>query len=113
MTILCKCMRIECDNPHYVPNEEERIADNQAPDTPYAVLPRLVEIQPAPVPNNRPAIWNLVVGDMIARDVLGRKRYGTPLQPHNGRDALQDAYEEALDLAVYLRQAIYERDNPL
>jgi len=27
----------------------------------------------------------------------------------NGRDALQDAYEEALDLACYLKQAIEER----
>lgn len=29
----------------------------------------------------------------------------------NGRDALLDAYQEALDLVVYLRQVIYERDN--
>jgi len=52
-----------------------------------------------------------VVVDMHARDALGRGRYGTPLQPHNGRDALSDAYQEALDLAVYLRQALYERDG--
>ena len=45
-------------------------------------------------------------------DKAGIVRYGTPLQAHNGRDALVDAYQEALDLAVYLRQAIYERDNP-
>lgn len=51
----------------------------------------------------------MVIADMHARDDLGRARYGTPLQPHNGRDALQDAYEEALDLCVYLRQAIEER----
>ena len=35
--------------------------------------------------------------------------HGTPLQAHNGRDPLVDAYQEALDLAVYLRQAIEER----
>lgn len=34
------------------------------------------------------------------------------LQPHNGRDALRDAYEESLDLVCYLRQAIEERDHP-
>ena len=73
---------------------------------------RTVEDQPPPVPNSRPAVWDLVIGDMIARDTVGRKRYGTPLQPHNGRDALRDAYEEAHDQCVYLRQAIYERDNP-
>ena len=67
--------------------------------------------QPAPLPNGQPAVWPLVMVDMASRDNLGRKRYGTPLQPHNGRDTLRDAYEEALDLAVYLRTAIYERDG--
>jgi hypothetical protein len=67
--------------------------------------------QPPPVPNDRPAVWRLVIADMEARDRLGRERYGTPLQPHNGRDALLDAYQEALDLCVYLRQAIEERDR--
>lgn len=67
--------------------------------------------QPAPKANDKPAIWSLVMRDMQARDVVGRQRYGVPLQPHNGRDALVDAYAEALDLCVYLRQAIYERDG--
>jgi hypothetical protein len=67
--------------------------------------------QPAPVPNERPAVWDLVIADMQNRDRIGRERYGTPLQPHNGRDPLVDAYQEALDLAVYLRQAIAERDG--
>lgn len=67
--------------------------------------------QPDPKPNGYPAVWPLVMQDMMARDAVGRERYGTPLQPHNGRDVLRDAYEEALDLCVYLRQAIYERDG--
>ena len=66
--------------------------------------------QPSPTPNATRPIWELVVEDMQARDQLGRERYGTPLQAHNGRDAFVDAYQEALDLAVYLRQAIAERD---
>ena len=69
----------------------------------------LVEAQPAPTPSNGTPVWELVVADMRERDQLGRRRYGTPLQAHNGRDALVDAYQEALDLAVYLRQAIAER----
>lgn len=64
--------------------------------------------QPPPVPNERPAVWDAVIADMQARDQLGRHRYGTPLQPFNNRDALRDAYEEALDLAVYLKQALIE-----
>ena len=67
--------------------------------------------QPAPTPNDLPAVWSLVMADMNARDQIGRERYGVPLQPHNGRDALKDAYAEALDLCAYLRQAIYERDG--
>ncbi|MCH9637778.1 MAG: hypothetical protein K0U16_07540 [Gammaproteobacteria bacterium] len=68
--------------------------------------------QPAPEPNESRPIWDLVIEDMRERDQEGRRRYGVPLQAHNGRDPLVDAYQEALDLAVYLRQAIEERDNP-
>lgn len=64
------------------------------------------------MPNDRADVQTMVIADMHARRLLGYERYGTPLQPHNGRDALWDAYEEALDLAVYLRQVIAERGNP-
>lgn len=47
--------------------------------------------QPLPVPNDRPSIQGLVRADL----------------------ALRDAYDEALDLACYLRQAIEERDHPV
>lgn len=67
--------------------------------------------QPLPVVNDEPHIHRLVIADVLSRMEIGTERYGTPLQPFNGRDVLQDAYEEALDLAVYLRQAIYERDH--
>lgn len=67
--------------------------------------------QPAPKSNSKPACWDLVLIDMRNRDAIGRHRYGVPLQPENGRDALKDAYAEVLDCAVYLRQAIYERDG--
>jgi len=68
-----------------------------------------IKDQPPPRINLRPAVWDLVLEDMRDRDQTGRWRYGTPLQAHNGRDALVDAYQEALDLVVYLRQAIEER----
>ena len=71
-------------------------------------MKRVVD-QPPPEPRSSRPIWELVVEDMQERDRIGRARYGTPLQAHNGRDALVDAYQEALDLAVYLRQAIEER----
>lgn len=82
------------------------------------------ERQPDPTTNASRAIWPLLIeevrfgsyggdtpekahllADMAARDAFGRAHYGTPLQAGNGRDALIDAYQEALDLCVYLRQA--------
>lgn len=38
-------------------------------------------------------------------------KYGQRLTPDDGRDSLRDAYHEALELAVYLRKALYERDG--
>ena len=67
--------------------------------------------EPAPKKNLLPHINDLVVTDLGARKEMGIKKYGTPLQPFNGRKALKDAYEEVLDLALYLRQALYEQDN--
>lgn len=86
--------------------------------------------QPAPVPNDGPIVWELVIADireptaprlyrdpetrdlliadMRNRDRLGRERYGVPLQPHNGRDALRDWFEEALDSCAYGKQAMIE-----
>jgi hypothetical protein len=54
-------------------------------------------------------VTDLVLADLHTRREQGTRAYGRPLTTHNGRDALRDAYEEALDLALYLRQAIEER----
>ena len=53
-------------------------------------------------------VGKLVQADIEARCELGKQKYGERLQPFNGRDALLDAYQEALDLCQYLRQAIEE-----
>jgi len=72
---------------------------------------QLTSEQTAPTPNEGPPVWDLVMADMRERDAEGRRRYGTPLQPFNGRKPLVDAYQEALDQVVYLRQEIYEREG--
>ena len=54
-------------------------------------------------------VWLLVLRDMEERRLHGIEKYGVPVQPGNGRDPLVDTYQEALDLCVYLRQAIEER----
>lgn len=72
-------------------------------------MEHLKEQQP-PQPS-RGDCWLLVLKDMEERRLHGIEKYGVPVQPHNGRDPLVDAYQEALDLCVYLRQAIEERKS--
>lgn len=69
------------------------------------------ERQPPPIPNDNVSITSLVISDLRNREQSGKRKYGTTLQAANGRDALMDAYQEALDLAQYLRQALEERDH--
>lgn len=64
--------------------------------------------QPIPEVNDRPFIQDLVVDDVEDRKQFGINKYGTALQSGNGRDMLRDAYEEALDLVIYLRGMIDE-----
>lgn len=56
-------------------------------------------------------ICELVSADIDARAKLGMKRYGKPLMPGNLFEALQNAYEEALDQAIYLKQALVTLEN--
>ena len=67
-------------------------------------------MQPKPEPNNTQPIHEQVIEDIKLRAEAGKQNYGTYLQVNNGRDSLLDAYEEAQDLALYLKQAILERD---
>lgn len=53
-------------------------------------------------------LWDQVIADMRARDEFGTQKYGRPLRSFDGRRTLQDAYEEALDLAVYIKKEIVE-----
>lgn len=80
--------------------------------------------QATPIPNDQPSAHDLVcadlktrvsekysallIADLTARRDMGREKYGTLLQANNGRDVMIDAYQEALDLIAYLRQALEE-----
>jgi len=80
------------------------------------------QYEPDPKPNDQPPLWPLVIADvqkyragftqliedMRSRDRFGREKYGVPLQPFNGRNPIRDAYQEALDLCVYMKQAMVE-----
>ena len=54
-----------------------------------------------------------VVKDILARQELGLKKYGTTVakNPLELRQWLQHAYEEKLDDAVYMKRAIQELDK--
>ena len=66
---------------------------------------------PKPTPNQHPPIHDLVALDLMKRKAHGTRKYGTPLQPHNGRNALQDLYEELLDACAYLKQRLREEED--
>jgi hypothetical protein len=68
--------------------------------------------QPLPVVNDHPDIQSMVIADIEKRRQVGISRYGTALQPHNGRDMLLDLYEELMDAAIYIKGVMVERDNP-
>ena len=53
-------------------------------------------------------IFPLVISDIEMRARVGEKKYGECLKAFNGRNSLQDAYEEALDLSMYLKQRLVE-----
>lgn len=74
---------------------------------------RTTSSQPAPVVNDSVPVSDQVQQYLQRRKEFGMAKYGTPLQAHNGRDALIDAFEEATDLVQYLAQAIIERDGKL
>lgn len=65
--------------------------------------------QPLPTPGQEVVLFH-VLDDFKRRAEMGKAQYGTYLETFNGRDALIDAYQEALDLCMYLKQAIMERD---
>ena len=67
--------------------------------------------QALPTVNDRPFVQDLVIADIEERKQHGIRKYGTALQSGNGRNMLLDAYEEALDLAIYLRGMLDEREN--
>ena len=63
--------------------------------------------QPPPRKGGRRVI-DAVLEDIRERAESGRKKYGMYLQTDNGRNALWDAYQEAIDLVMYLRQKLLE-----
>jgi hypothetical protein len=68
--------------------------------------------QPKPQGKGYPVYLD-VIKDISERVRVGIERYGEPLKPNNGREALVDAYQEAIDLVMYLRQRVTEEEQGL
>ena len=66
-----------------------------------------IQRQPKGIPLD---VTTEVVKDFKRRAEIGEKKYGERLRPFNGRDAFLDAYQEAIDLVVYLKQILLEQD---
>lgn len=73
-------------------------------------MSKVSEHQPEPKEGDK-TVLDYVMADIQERADAGKKKYGMYLKTNNGRDALMDAYQEAIDLVMYLRQAILERDR--
>lgn len=113
LSLVANHERGENRGPGYPPATDEKVEvktliTNKGPQMTF----RLREgDQPLPEPNGTPHIHNAVADDLMARQKVGIARYGQPLQAGNGRDPSQDAYEEVLDLAVYLKQTNIEMEQ--
>jgi hypothetical protein len=56
-----------------------------------------------------------IIDDLISREEKGLKQYGTTMDRTDlsEEDWLQHAYEEALDLSIYLKKIIKTKQNAL
>jgi hypothetical protein len=56
-----------------------------------------------------------IIDDLISREEKGLKEYGTTMDRTDlsEEDWLQHAYEEALDLSIYLKKIIKTKQNAL
>lgn len=71
--------------------------------------PDYVNGEPKPVPNDHPSMHDLVAADLLDRKEYGLRKYDSLLQPFNGRNFLQDIYEEMQDGIVYICGALEEQ----
>ena len=85
--------------------------------------------EPPPQPSQHPAAGTLlidylrmyahprygsqIIDDTLSRMNFGLKKYGTLLHPFNGRDTMNDVYQEILDGLVYARSLLYEVQNDI
>ena len=98
---------VQLDNPEVESDFEPLVSIEDAQE--YNANHAATAKQAAPKGSGNP-ILGMVLADLTNRALEGKEKYGEPLKANNCRNALWDAYQEALDLAMYLRQAIEEQE---
>ena len=66
--------------------------------------------EPPPIPGGKPVL-PAVIDDLRERSEYGKKKHGTILKTFNERRGLVDAYQEALDLVMYLKKELMEQEE--
>lgn len=96
-----------CDNyPGYIRRKERRYVARA--ETGKEIRPATIH-EPKPDGKGDVVLFD-VIKDLEARAETGKEKYGTYLRTKNGRNALMDAYQEALDLCMYLKQKLMEEE---
>jgi hypothetical protein len=57
------------------------------------------------------SLFELVKQDLDDRNELGKLQYGKELVSDDKRDFLIEAYQEALDMVIYLKGALLQRGS--
>ena len=70
------------------------------------LLRKLITIKSRTMDRAKDTITNAVIDDLVSRATRGVTKYNTTLGENNHQNMLQHAYEEALDLAQYLKKEI-------
>ena len=99
---------VQLDNPEVEPDFEPFVSVEDAHE---CKAEHAATSKQSPPKGSGNPILGMVLADLTNRALEGKEKYGEPLKAHNGRNALWDAYQEALDLAMYLRQLIEERQD--
>ena len=79
-------------------------------DSPLSMKNKAAIPEPPPDKGQEIVLYH-IIDDLHARAEMGEGKYGTVLKTHNGRNALMDAYQEALDLCMYLKQVLLEQEK--
>jgi hypothetical protein len=84
-----------------------------------SVGPGVPDLRPASAVQGTPdyvrgsELYQLVLHDIIERSEFGAKKYGLPLTATTRIDFLVNAYQELLDLLIYLRGEIETRKEEM